>query len=478
MEDLYHKYYLTQDCVNNLVSTAMIVFDTSALLDLYYYSDSTRQTIISDVFAKLNGRLWIPAQVAFEFQKNKAKVSHKPVDTYKVLISTDMKSDGAHVKKISDLSEKLGATEIRSIDNQIKTLKEKTAKKDKHPFLQPEIFDDYDMAIEKIKACVKEFQEATAAFSTKVVNAVNCRIDEIENNHSDPVQEALDSHFQVGAELFYDEMLKIAKDGSMRYMEKMGPGYMDESEKKGLQKYGDLYVWKGIINEATRRQKDVLFVTNDVKEDWWDEELTAPRFELLKEFNSFTGKNFWSCKMKDFLYLYNEAFTNQLKTPDETIKEVELVEQRHYYKASTEIDEYKDIINRWLAKESGNIRIEESVPIPAECRVFGKLNLYHGIGDGTEYRVLINMINNPGHAKLLHAVQNLHEIKAFFDEKEGAYKYVQFTILSSEESCHLAIELLEKKNIRRYFYRKNIIQYIGFIQDDNFIYMDSNVAVG
>lgn len=79
MIDLYKKYYLDSDKVQQILKSGIIVFDTSALLDLYYYSFDTQNEIFRNVFKYLSNRLWIPSQVYFEYLKNRKKVSEKPI---------------------------------------------------------------------------------------------------------------------------------------------------------------------------------------------------------------------------------------------------------------------------------------------------------------------------------------------------------------------------------------------------------------
>ena len=55
--DYYNKYYLDTDRVLKMIKSAIIVFDTSALLDLYYYSDNTKNTICTTVFERVKG-IW------------------------------------------------------------------------------------------------------------------------------------------------------------------------------------------------------------------------------------------------------------------------------------------------------------------------------------------------------------------------------------------------------------------------------------
>ena len=84
--NLYEKFYLSQEEQAKLLEEAMIVFDTSALLDLYYYSNETQSSIFNTVFEYFKERLWIPERVKFEYLKNKDKVSTKPVSAYESLL--------------------------------------------------------------------------------------------------------------------------------------------------------------------------------------------------------------------------------------------------------------------------------------------------------------------------------------------------------------------------------------------------------
>ena len=100
MEDIYHKYYLNQDDILNILKSGLIVFDTSALLDLYYFSESSQSYIINTIFPKLQGRLWLPSQVYFEYIKNKETVLQKQAVSYNLLLKElkdSSKGDGGYV---------------------------------------------------------------------------------------------------------------------------------------------------------------------------------------------------------------------------------------------------------------------------------------------------------------------------------------------------------------------------------------------
>ncbi|EGV03296.1 conserved domain protein [Streptococcus infantis SK970] len=60
---------------------------------------------------------------------------------------------------------------------------------------------------------------------------------------------------------------------------------------------GDYFIWKEIINDVLNKEKNALFITSDLKEDWWEipkkeYDLISyeARRELIEEFSELTGK--------------------------------------------------------------------------------------------------------------------------------------------------------------------------------------------
>jgi hypothetical protein len=73
----------------------------------------------------------------------------------------------------------------------------------------------------------------------------------------------------------------------------------DKDDPTARDKYGDLLIWKQMLKQAKETGKDVVFVSRDVKEDWWeldkDKKPVRPRPELFREFREETGKNLIVC---------------------------------------------------------------------------------------------------------------------------------------------------------------------------------------
>ena len=80
---------------------------------------------------------------------------------------------------------------------------------------------------------------------------------------------------------------------------------MDKDQKKGTQIYGDLIIWKEILQYASNEKRDVVFICDDIKEDWYicddKKECFTPRHELLKEFHDTTGQFCWIYPLRNFI---------------------------------------------------------------------------------------------------------------------------------------------------------------------------------
>ena len=71
MRNTFAAFYKpTQDEFTNLFNSAIIVFDTNALLQVYRYSEEARDDFFSTL-KRLSDQLWMPYQVGYEYQRNR-----------------------------------------------------------------------------------------------------------------------------------------------------------------------------------------------------------------------------------------------------------------------------------------------------------------------------------------------------------------------------------------------------------------------
>ena len=293
---------------NDLWNTATFVFDTNVLLNLYRYSNNTRNQLIES-FEWLKRRVWMPYQVASEFCK----------DRYGVIDEANRRFDNilAEADKLADSWKK----ELRLDSNDLdikelsKYLKEWIAKKRDSNYLTFSATDD------------EVFSRLLDLFDGKVGNP-----------------------FSV------EEKLKIEQEGDKRYANKIPPGYKDN--KKAENKFGDLLVWKEIIGYAKSKKVDIILVTHDQKEDWWNTSngrTIGPRIELRKEFYEETGKRFHMYTMSSFLSFFTGNKGNSIDKA--TIDEVELFASVMRKKIPrTELKEYYESLEDNNEKMAAKLR--------------------------------------------------------------------------------------------------------------------------
>lgn len=72
---------------------------------------------------------------------------------------------------------------------------------------------------------------------------------------------------KIGKPFSEERLNQIYQDGDRRYTENVPPGFKDK-QKGGTRQFGDLVLWFQIIEISKEFQKDIIFITDDEKEDW------------------------------------------------------------------------------------------------------------------------------------------------------------------------------------------------------------------
>lgn len=277
MKKIFSAYYHpTSDEFKELWDQSLFIFDTNVFLNLYRYSQTTLDGILN-LLETISDRVWMPHQVALEYQDNRLNIIHGQERPYreipKILDDAKRKIQDVLYKEhlsidVNDLSTKVET----SFDAIIKDLQS-------HKELHPDLFDD------------------------------------------DYIRERISMLFlgKIGVPYSQDELTKIYKDGEERYKNKIPPGYKDLKEKEGQIKrfgnlvikseYGDLIVWKQVIDHAIKEKKSIIFISDDQKEDWWwitGSRTLGPRPELITEFKASTNNSFYMYTIDKFIDLSRE----------------------------------------------------------------------------------------------------------------------------------------------------------------------------
>jgi hypothetical protein len=283
MRDSFFGYYPpTAEEYETLWKDGIIVPDTNVLLDLYRLPPTARDELIA-VLEELKQRLWIPYQVALEFQERRLTV-----------ISAERKATESALEAakalVDGLKQKVEALQI-----------------DKHGLgLDPSpLIADLEHAngrlIEAITAVHKQQPNIAA---------------------SDPIRERLDQILskKIGpGPVNQSELDELIEGGDQRYADKVPPGYADSDKGtnpnqamffhdqiKYQRKFGDLILWRQIIKFAkTNNIKFLMLVTADRKEDWWWREqgrIIGVQPELVREIRREAGVTlFWMYSSVQFL---------------------------------------------------------------------------------------------------------------------------------------------------------------------------------
>ncbi|KAA2236178.1 PIN domain-containing protein [Salinarimonas soli] len=269
--------------VDEIAERCLVALDTNVLLAPYSLGDKDISEI-EKTYLKLStdGRIFIPAQVAREFARNRAN------------------KIGEIVKTILDQISRLG----NSMPTQFTFLKS---------------IPEYENAIE-ISKIIEEQQK-------NLSKKLKCVIDRIRTwDNTDPVWDMYRKVFaNCVEEITKEDQDKIPRELKFRSDHKIPPGFKDDHKHDGGS--GDLIIWKTLIKVAEHRKSDLIFVTMDQKGDWWTQAAGGPLFprrELLEEFASCTGgKSIQFLRFSDFL----ERFGVETSVV-EKVQEVESEEAR------------------------------------------------------------------------------------------------------------------------------------------------------
>ena len=246
MKELFRPYYkLEQAEFEKLWQNAIFVFDTNVLLNLYRYQSSTRDALLA-VMEKLNGRAWIPYHVGLEFQRNRLKViadQHKRFSDVRQVVNSS----------ISGMRNKLDELQLKK----------------RHSHINP------DKLIEGLTGVESDFLTELKTLEEQSISV----------NSEDKIRERIDTLFKdaIGPPPIEQKAIdELVSEGESRYAKNIPPGYEDSGKGENAidtflfggieyrRKFGDLIVWKQIIDHARKNQvKDIIFVTDDNKSDWW-----------------------------------------------------------------------------------------------------------------------------------------------------------------------------------------------------------------
>lgn len=291
MKNSFSGWYLrTPGELSALWERALFVPDANILLHCLRHSSEIREELLR-ILELLKDSLWIPYQVGLEFHRHRLEVEGSAADAYNRLI----KDYEAILGQAREKLRQLRAHPSISVERELSAL---------DMFL-----GDFRGRMELAKA-----QHPVAALAQALI-----RITAIFEG-------------RVGAKPSPEKLAAIRKEGEDRYSKNIPPGYKDaQKDGPNAEKFGDLIIWKDLIEKAKSDGRPLVFITDDAKEDWWQihrGHKLGPRPELLEEFRSFAGQDFHIYELGQFLHIAAERHKDIAKESVEQIEKSVLEDEQ------------------------------------------------------------------------------------------------------------------------------------------------------
>ncbi|WOF17067.1 hypothetical protein F1737_10460 [Methanoplanus sp. FWC-SCC4] len=274
----YYKY--SKEQFKEIWDDCIFVFDTSVLLNFHKYNPKNVEETFNN-FLMNSDRFWIPYHVGEEYHRNLFKVIISQLSVYDKVLN-----------------------EIKSSKNKIKGLCEQYKL---HPYLKLN---------DSVKDLMNEFEKCSESINKYKKNHPS----ETENNK---VSQIIGDFFEdkIGESPINNEIEEIEREGEKRYEKQISPGFRDI--KKPANKYGDFIIWKEIIEYSKLKDKPIVFIVDDEKNDFWQKrgkKIIGPAPDLITEFYRETNQYYYQYTLDKFLKCYDEMFKSQNK---ELISDVE-----------------------------------------------------------------------------------------------------------------------------------------------------------
>jgi len=271
MRDKYTGWYpKSPEEALALWDRTIFVPDANVLLHCLRHTAEVREELLR-LFEAMGEALWIPYQVGLEFHRNRLSVEFGAFDAYDSLV----KDQELIFEKARDRLRQLRA----------------------HPTIR----------VQEELAAIDMFFDA---FKERMSSAREGHPSAEMGGVVDRLTSLLDG--RVGEKWTEDRLAGVKKRGEERYAKKIPPGYKDSKKDAGdFDKFGDLIIWEDMIAKAKESLHPVIFITDDVKEDWWwihRGRKIGPRPELVEEFKAASGQSFHMYEFTQFLRFAEARF--------------------------------------------------------------------------------------------------------------------------------------------------------------------------
>jgi hypothetical protein len=443
MREQFKQYYAPLDSEwETIWDNCIFIFDTNVLLNLFRYNKATSDDLLK-VLKAIADQIWVPHQVALEYHENLQYVTIGQLNKY------------TEVGNVLESAKE-------SLRDQLDQLK----LEDRHYSIDP------NKLIEGVEGVINDFQKELFQLKNQQPKHHAQLESEIQRLFEEKIGKAPESQDKLDA--YYKEAeIRFKFDRPPGYKDRTKGADKDQSKKavffhKGLcykRQYGDVLVWFQIIEEAKeRQQKNVIFVTDDNKDDWWRRiggRQMGPRYELIDEicteanvevFHMYTSARFLSFAKQKL----------NIDVKEESIEQVKVVTSRQ-----SDITDFRrraeraeQLVIDWLKKK-----------YKEDDFVFHDHGYYdivqHGASGKTAY--IVKLIRSDFH--VFRYLQDL-SYRGFYEVSEGRFNRVTFIFIIDQEGPENINSEIVYERISRFLQRdKNLnlsssIKYIvGTLQE-------------
>lgn len=303
MRSLFPGHYRSSIPFEEAIKTALIVFDTNALLNFYGLSQASRKKLF-DLMETLGDQRWIPHQVALEFHRNRIGLVDKNHEAYHKIPA----EISAALNRIRQLCE---AQDILRAEQDTTRLLDRFAA-------------DGQALIDHLQKC------GTALPKHSLQDPIAEKFADLFESRVGPPPESQDA------------LAALCENGDARYEAGIPPGFGDKNKKESylhgkLQyaaKFGDLIIWRQILAHVKSLQakhpRHLMYVTDDSKKDWWmmaGSNTLGPRPELAIELKEADPQ--WSL----WMYTSSRFFQEVARIKDGKLDETVIEDVEHAAKA-------------------------------------------------------------------------------------------------------------------------------------------------
>jgi hypothetical protein len=285
---------LGPDDLRAALRDGILAVDANVLLNLYRYNEQTVADLLG-VLSAAKQRLFVPHQVILEFWRNRQSV---------------VASLGSATRDTQSAFTRNGASTQDAVRRWAKSVALSDDLRDKLLEDVEEFFDGLRGRLGDEPAVIKV---GTPTPDDSLLSKLEILLDGT-----------------VGAALSDEEWHAAVAEGERRVENSEPPGYMDADKLESdlpEKASGDYLVWKQLLEEGRLLKRDLVLVTSDTKEDWWNRaargSIIGPRPELIGEYFDVTRCRFFLLEPADLLK-YSSVLG--VGTSEESLHDIERIQ--------------------------------------------------------------------------------------------------------------------------------------------------------